>query len=235
MTKSVLNPYPISPQGWLCSAITSVNNAFECLQLSKADIDTYLFGHSLGGLFALSWSYYAQGKVPVSLLPKQVIAVDPIPCSDSNIPAPIRAIASSVGGFKDQVTIKTTGTALTVPLAILHGHDDPVVSVFDWEFLFKLYITSTAKRFYVSYTDGHGYPAMYADHMQAAVDTSFFPDELAKPLLGGVGTEDTLRWRFVWAALDQVIREGVQANELSFDLGHWSDSKSVHPIKVYYS
>lgn len=213
MTKAVLNPYPISPQGWLHSAIRSVNNAFERLQLTKADIDTYLFGHSLGGLFALSWSYYAQSKVPVSLLPKQVIAVDPIPCSDSNIPAPIRAIARSVGGFKDRVTIKTTGAALNIPIAILHGYDDPVVSVFDWKPWFKTYIASTAKRFYVSYTDSHGCPAMYADHMQAAVDTSFFPDGLAKPLLGGVGSEDTLRWRFVWAALDQVIREGVQANE----------------------
>ncbi len=233
IAKAVLDPYPISPQGWLQSAIRSVNCAYESLGLLASSVNSYIFGHSLGGLFALSWPYYAQGKVPEQLLPQQVLAASPIPASDSHIPPLIRSVVDQMGGFKDQVQLKTTGKALTVPVAILHGQEDNVVPVSDWHYPFAVHIASRTKKFYVSFTDNHGSPSMQANHMQTAVCTDFFSDWMAQLCLGGVGTEGNLNWRYVWAAVDQVIRQGVQADQLMFDMGQWSDGQSVRPIQAF--
>ncbi|BAY09323.1 hypothetical protein [Calothrix sp. NIES-2098] len=83
------------------------------------------------------------------------------------------------------------------------------------------------------FTDRHGSPAMYADHEQATLNTSFLPDWIANEFLGGVGVENNLDWRYIWYALDQVIRFGADADKLKFDMGKWSDGKPVMPIQVY--
>ncbi|WP_234419838.1 hypothetical protein [Nodularia spumigena] len=56
---------------------------------------------------------------------------------------------------------------------------------------------------------------------------------MAKSVLDGVGRENNLNWRYIWYALDQVIRFGARADELQFNLGEWSDGQPVNPIEVY--
>lgn len=224
--RAVLNPLPIDGEGWMMAAIHSVKDAYQNVEGLDSNIDTYLFGHSLGGLQALSWPYYAKDKVPEQLLGQQVIVANPIPASDENIPKLIRFLLNVLCLFKNKLDICKTGEELKVPVAILHGDKDNIVPVKAWEKPFEA-IASENKAFYVSQTDSHDRHKMRADHMQATVDTGFFPDWMARSFLGGVGVEDNLNWRYIWYALDRVIREETQADELEFDMGKWSDGKEV--------
>jgi len=232
LIKATLKPFPISAVGWMESAINSVIAAYENLNLDKENVKTYIFGHSLGGLFALSWPHYAQAKVNSNILPKQVVVADPVPDSQSNIPDEIRDFIDSHEGFKDKVDIVETGKNLTVPVAIIHGNEDKIIPKECWEEPFKS-IQTKEKKMYLSFTDNYGSPIMYANHEQATVDTSFVSDWIAKELLDGVGEENNLNWRYIWYALDQVIRFGVKADQLTFDMDKWSDGTPVQPIQVY--
>lgn len=234
-----MSPYPISPVGWINSAIDSTTQAYELTGLLKKEVDTYIFGHSIGGLFALSWSYYAKRKVPDDLmskmLPKQIIVADPVPDSQSNIPPNIRELIEHLGGFKDKVDIKETGADLMVPVAILHGNEDTIVPQYCWIKPFFQHIGTNDKAMYLSFSDDHGSPSMHADHEQATVDTSFVLDTIARKFLDGVGTEDNLNWRYIWYALDQVIRFGAKAHQLKFDMDKWSEGTPVKPIQLFLS
>jgi len=232
LIEASLNPFPISAVGWMESAIDSVQKAYKYLNLDQENVQTYLFGHSLGGLLALSWPHYAKEKVSPNMLPKQVVVADPVPDSQSNIPLPILQLIELIGGFKDKIDILETGADLTVPVVILHGNEDTIVPKHSWIKPFYS-IKTQEKKMYLSFTDNYGSPAMYANHEQATVDTSFVHDWIAREFLDGVGVENNLNWRYIWYALDQVIRFGVKADELRFDLGKWSDGTPVKPIQVY--
>ncbi|ELS01770.1 hypothetical protein Xen7305DRAFT_00014750 [Xenococcus sp. PCC 7305] len=230
--QAILNPCPINAEGWMTNAIASVKDAYTCNGLLDKQVHSYLFGHSLGGLQALSWDYYTDkvlDSTPAQLKPQQVLAVDPIPSSDSNIPQPIRFFVNRFGLLKNTVRIQNTGCQLNVPVAILHGDSDSIVKLKDWKQMFH-YINSQQKRLYTSCTDKHGSPYMSADHMQATVYTYFLPNWMAKSIFGGVGTEDNLNWRYIWSALDQVIRGEKRADDLCFCMGTWSDGKKVKSI-----
>lgn len=226
LSTAVLNPYPVNAVGWIEAAVESVKNAYEQIETLHSGIDTYVFGHSLGGLQALSWPYYASGNLPDQLLPQQVIAANPIPTSDANIPLLIRCLLNVLGAFKNKIDIHKTGEHLTVPVAILHGDKDSIVPTHAWKNRFED-IKSPHKKFYLSKTDRHGHPIMHADHMQSTVYTGFFPDWMARLILGGVGVENNLNWRYIWFALDQIIHEKVRADQLVFNMGQWSDEVQV--------
>lgn len=234
LAQMTMQPFPISPQRWLHNAVDSVSCAFEAADLDQAPIDLYLFGHSLGGLFAMSWPSVARGRLPAHLMPLQVIAADPIPDSESLIPAASRIVGQAIGAFKDRVDIAETGADLHVPLAILHGNDDRVAPKQAWVEPFRR-IASPQKKMYLSFSDAHGTPALHANHNQAAQDTSFLPEWLAGMFLDGPGVEDNLDWRYVWDGLDQVLRYGACADQLSFDMGTWSDGKPVRSIEIFLS
>ena len=198
------------------SALTSVQGAYEQMGWTDStSVETYLFGHSLGGLFALSWAYYVQhNHLPENMLPQQVIAADPVPKAG-------------------QVNISTTGAKLTVPVAILHGKDDTIARPSEWKEPFQQ-IKTAQKTMYLSYTDARGCPVMYANHEQATVDTSFVSDFIALTVLDGIGVENNWNWRYIWHGLDQVLSGQQTANQLTFDMGHWSDDHVVTPIEVLY-
>ncbi|NNJ12286.1 hypothetical protein EKD04_018330 [Chloroflexales bacterium ZM16-3] len=134
-----------------------------------------------------------------------------------------------IGAYADRVDIMETGGALRVPVAILHGTGDILVPVKAWVRPFAA-IASAEKRFYCAQNDSHGRPALVADHIQAGVDTSFIPNVMAMMSVGGVASESTLNWRYIWPALDRVIRDGARADQLQFDMGTWSDGVPVRPI-----
>lgn len=232
LIKEALSPYPLSPQTWLNSAVNMTAQAYQTANLLQpnANVDTFLFGHSLGGLFALSWQKYIQDTAAASIQPKQIVVADPVPDSQSNIPAPIQDIIKILGGFKDKIKIQDTGKYITMPVAILHGNDDKIVPYKNWSKHFQ-YIKSPQKTMYLSFSDDHGSPAMYANHEQAAIDTNFISNTIANKFLNGVGTEDNLDWRYIWYALDSAIA-GNQVDKLTFDMGKWSDAHDVKKIKI---
>ncbi len=233
MIHAALTPYPVDAAGWVLSAINSVQEAYPNIEGLDNNAETYLFGHSLGGLQALSWLYFARKDWPDFLYPKQVVVADPIPTSDGNIPEPIRSLLNVLGAFQTKLKIQDTGEKLTVPVAILHGDSDEIVPIKVWQELFHC-IESRKKKFYYARTDDHGRPIMNADHMQATVNTSFFPDWMSRMFLGGVGVENNLNWRYVWYALDQVVHEKFLAHELVFNMGEWSDGKRVlNPLEGF--
>lgn len=125
---------------------------------------------------------------------------------------------------------RATGEDITMPVAILHGNDDTIVKSETWQEPFQ-YIATKDKTMFLSFTDEHGYPSMYANHEQATVNTGFVPDWIATSFLNGMGREDNLNWRYIWYALDRAIRFGVKPGELEFDMGKWSDGTPVKPIQ----
>lgn len=234
LAKMTLQPFPISPEGWLHNALDSVSGAFAAADLGDKPVDVYLFGHSLGGLFAMSWPHYARTRIPHFPKPLQVVAADPIPDSESLIPPANRIVGRAIHAFKDLVDIKTTGAELHVPLAILHGNDDKIAPKEAWVEPFQK-IASPQRKMYLSFSDDHGAPALHAHHNQATQDTSFLPDWMASLFLDGPGVEDDLDWRYIWYGLDQVLRQEARADQLRFDMGCWSDGQPVRPIETFLS
>lgn|GEM_PF-2007232 len=223
-----------SQEKWLKNALASVADAYTKAGFGPGvPVDTYVYGHSLGGLFALSWPYYVkQDGYPENMVPLQVLAADPIP-STSAASAPGK-LGRALKSLTDDVDLRVTGIALTMPVAILHGDADWIVPKAQWDTPFG-YIATQQKRMFLSYTDTHGCAGLFANHEQATDDTSFFPPLLAALMLDGVGAEDTLDWRYLWSALDRVIREDARADQLAFDLGAWSDGRPVRSVSVYLS
>ncbi|MBD2253347.1 hypothetical protein H6G14_18890 [Nostoc parmelioides FACHB-3921] len=140
-------------------------------------------------------------------------------------------IIRKLGGFRDEIKIQDTGKDITIPVAILHGKDDQIVPCKDWVENFS-YIHSQQKTMYLSSSDDYGSPAMYANHEQATIDTSFTYNFVANTFFNGVGTEDNLDWRYIWYALDSAIA-GLPVDKLTFDMGKWSDGKDVSQITTY--
>jgi pimeloyl-ACP methyl ester carboxylesterase len=221
-----------SQEKWLRNALASVSAAYERAGFDAgAALDTYVYGHSLGGLFALSWPWYVQQDgLPAVLLPRQVLTADPIPTTASGMPS--GKLGKALARLEPDIDVRISAAALTMPVAILHGDSDWVVPKTQWDVYFPC-IATPHKRMFLSFTDQHGCPGHYANHEQATDDTSFFPPWLALLALDGVGAVDTLDWRYVWSALDQIIRDGVRADALTFDLGSWSDGRAVKAIMTY--
>ena len=218
LAEEVAGDDSLEPQEkWMNSALKSVKEAYEQVGWTESTtVETYLFGHSLGGLFALSWAYYVQqNNLPSNLLPRQVVVADPVPKAG-------------------QVDIGNTGRKLTIPVAILHGNDDTIARPSEWKEPFQQ-IQSLQKKMFLSYTDARGCPVMYANHEQATVDTAFVSDFIALTVLDGVGVENNLNWRYIWYALDQVVSGEKTADQLTFNMGQWSDGHDVNPIEVLYS
>lgn len=223
---------------WMQNALKSVQGAFEAESLADdALVETYLFGHSLGGLFAISWPYYvnrwaedvAQGQdIPTYLLPQQIVAADPIP-SSLTIPGKLGKL---IAKLIPQVDVKVTGADVTMPLAILHGQQDWVVPPTEWDDYFPA-IATPCKRMFLSRTDTHGCGGLFANHEQSTVDTSFFPNWAALLVLDGVGEENALNWNFIWPPLDRAVRDGERVDEFIFDMGAWSDGQPVRAVQVY--
>ena len=130
-----------SQEKWLKNALESVSSAYPTVGFTETtELDTYLYGHSLGGLFALSWAYYVEQeeKYPKNLLPRQVVVADPIPnTAIASIPGELGTLLKKI---TDDVDIEVTGKALTMPVAILHGNDDWVAPKDEWKQPFT-YIT----------------------------------------------------------------------------------------------
>ena len=97
----------------------------------------YVFGHSLGGLLALSWPDYLKqnSKQDLTLFnPQQIITSDPSPNTELGIPGIALAILKLFRlPFATQpMNIEETGANIEVPVGILHGNEDRIVKPKQW-------------------------------------------------------------------------------------------------------
>ncbi|MGF1672825.1 MAG: hypothetical protein ACFCUV_03965 [Rivularia sp. (in: cyanobacteria)] len=224
-----------SPLTWIDNAIKTTDNAWKMLcnkdsQLAETNTDFYLFGHSLGGLLALSWISYLKKEnnkdkdkteFKFKFYPQQIIVADPAPNTILGIPKTVNLVLQLLNSrlTRGAIDIKKTGLDIDVPVAILHGDDDKLVKASAWDKpgLFSKksnfdYIASTDKKIYFALSDKQ--EQLFAFHNQAVTDTTYFKDALFKKF-GGVKHEaNAYNYEYIWSGLNLVIENQVKASEL---------------------
>jgi len=130
-----------SPAQWLEDAIALTEEAWESLsdreQYSHWDrktLEKFAFGHSLGGLLALSVPFELKHKPNHWFVPKRIVVADPAASTDMGIPHFVICILRlfNVPFTKDPIRIQDTGKDLVEPVAILHGGADKLVPPRQW-------------------------------------------------------------------------------------------------------
>lgn len=208
--------------GWkkLCEHSKKVKD----LDLSEQEIDFYVFGHSLGGLLALSWPYYLKENSDKKLEkfhPKQIITADPAPNTIMGIP-PIAVAILGIFRFPfvtEPLEIKNTGSQLKIPTGILHGNNDKIVKPNEWvkpprskEKGSFFDIASKEKNIYFSTSNKD--KDLIANHNESVTNTKYYRDGFMKNFGGAKNGPNAYNYEYIWPALLAVVKNDVQANEL---------------------
>jgi hypothetical protein len=237
MITTVIASLTDTPMRWLAFAVDTTAIAWEKLSqhhqqeyspelkiLEEEDIDFYVFGHSLGGLLALSWPYYLQqnpDKIPRKFQPKQIITSDPAPNTALGIP---KIALWVLGIFRfpfatKPLNIKETGTQLTLPVGILHGNNDKIVKPTEWVKPPKenkngsfFEIKSDQKKIYFSLSNKA--EKLIADHNQSVTDTTYYGDGFMANFGGAKDDPNAYNFQYIWPALDAVIKNQVEVYQL---------------------
>ncbi|MGD1714184.1 hypothetical protein [Dapis sp. BLCC M172] len=234
MITTVIDSLISSPKEWLGFAINSTAIGWEklCehskevkkLDLSEQEIDFYVFGHSLGGLLALSWPYSLKENPDKKLEkfhPKQIITGDPAPNTIMGIPK-IATVILGIFRFPfvtEPLKIKNTGTELKIPTGILHGNNDKIVKPSEWvksprsqEKGSFFDIASTEKNIYFSTSNKE--KDLIANHNQSVTNTTYYGNGFMKNFGGAKDGPNAYNYQYIYPALLAVIMDDVQANEL---------------------
>jgi pimeloyl-ACP methyl ester carboxylesterase len=170
--------------------------------------NVYLIGHSLGGAIAMAWGSLTSTPVAAAVLSS------PQPAGYSAIPGYVTKLFGSI--FGEELDVPAAAPSTTFPIAVLHASDDSIAPLSDVQESYDN-LGSTEKAIYQAQTDRHNsIKPLKADHSLALT--------LPKHAL-----ENTLDWRYLWSALDQVM-SGVAATNLEFDMGNWSDGVPVKEV-----
>ncbi|AFY39555.1 hypothetical protein Lepto7376_3338 [[Leptolyngbya] sp. PCC 7376] len=237
-----------SPQQWGDQAFDLT--AIACKKLSEeysdlqADFDFYVFGHSLGGLLALSWPYFYERNLKETqnhpyldfikrFQAKQIVTADPSPSTEMGVPGFIVPFLKifNIPFLESPVKIADTGEYLEgTPVGILHGESDRIVRPKAWVKT-TLFSDSTSydqikgntKAIYFSVSKPE--KKLVAFHNQALTDTTYFSEELFKNF-GGVKTgPNAYNFDYVWQGLSLVTQDQKPAHKLLklFDNGDTFD------------
>ncbi len=214
-----------SPSVWMERAIGLTSDSWRKLcqdnpKFDEVDFDFYIFGHSLGGLLALSWPAYI---TETKFFPKQIITADPAPSTEMGIPQIAVFILKLFRSpfTLEPITIRKTGIKLDIPVGILHGADDNIVTPQSWigRSLWSQKtnfdsIVSSQKKIYFSLSKKQDNPPLIAFHNQAVTDTTYFNDALFNNF-GGVKDEpNAYNYQYLWPGLQLVVENQVEVNDL---------------------
>ncbi len=189
---------------------------------SKAG-DITIYGHSLGGLLAMSWQ--AWGGPPVKNIVVANPQIDPM-AGGAGVPEFMSGLVDMIITLIDwQATLPQT----TVPIMVIYGEDDSFVSDSMAQNIINA-LGSTWKSLYQALTDTHGDPELPANHMAPISDDGIMPGFIMEGL-GGDATLDAYDYRIYWAALDGALRDDMNP---PFDTGSWSDGQSVKQVIQLY-
>ncbi|ACB52593.1 unknown [Crocosphaera subtropica ATCC 51142] len=246
MVFTVLSSLFYAPKDWLAFAVNSTVVGWGKLQeycrqnpsdnhsklLFEKDIDFYVFGHSLGGLLALSWPYYLKQHPQQDLnlfTPKQIITADPAPTTNLGIPS-IAFIILKVFGFPfatQPMTIEETGKSLEIPVGILHGIDDKIVKATEWiipplEDQKGRFFTIHSSQKKIYFSESNPEKNLKADHNQSVTNTEYYGDGFMDNFGGAKDGPDAYNYQYIWPALQAVVTDQVPVNQLAnkkgFDL-----------------
>ncbi|MFK8185583.1 MAG: hypothetical protein AB8B99_19575 [Phormidesmis sp.] len=180
---------------------------------TKDNLKTFAFGHSLGGLMALSLPFGLKATPNSAFFPKQIVTADPTPTTEQGIPKFAIAILKLRGTpfTSFPVEIKTTGPALTGPVAILHGGSDQLVPPAQWfdashgQKSNYQHIASKQKAIYFSYSNTQKNPSLIAFHNQAVTSTQYYGNGLFKHFGGVKNGPNAYNNNYIWPGVNQVF------------------------------
>ncbi len=207
---------------YLDRAVEAANKALARLG-SKVEMDNLvLYGHSLGGLLALSWSDEADAPAA-----RNIVLANPSVDMTAAMPVEIPGMDWLMGLFIDMIDYEAKAAVTTAPVTLLTGNDDSIAP--DWTVVdaYNALVNSPEVALYRFNTDKHGDPDLLGDHMAGICDDGWMPSWLMS-FIGGDGEVDALDYRFYWAALDAALNG--QAS-LDFDMGNWSDGVPVNAVE----
>lgn len=208
---------------YLRRAIEAVNGALARIG-SRADTSRItLYGHSLGGLLALSWCSEADAPEP-----RNIVLANPCVDMTAAMPVEIPGMDWLMGLFINQIDYVTRALDVYCPVMILTGNDDTIAP--DWtaeSLAYDSLVNASSRVVYKFFTDDHGDPELAGDHMASISDDGWMPSWLMT-FIGGDGEVDAVDYRYYWAALDAAL-EG--ATSLSFFMGSWSDGQGVNTVQ----
>lgn len=185
---------------------------------SKADLtDVTLWGHSLGGELATCWMQ--AGGVPV----QAITFADPSVNPGASLPSFLSSVLTIT-----QVPWRSCAASLTVPVMIETAGDDTIAPpAADPTSLYQALTHASSKVLYEAHTDHHGLPVLDANHMAPTQATGALPSFLADLVLDGTGTQDTLDYRYYWAAFDAQLAGQSRA---AFAMGAWTDGTPLPAV-----
>lgn len=199
----------------LARAVASTNGAIAALG-SKADTSkVFLFGHSLGGLVAASWTS-AGGAAPAG-----IVLANPSTSGGAGIPEFLSGIVTVT-----PIPWRAKVLATTAPTVILTGDKDTIAPSAEAIGLYDELTSASSRAVYQLRNDTTQSPNIQADHMAPIQRQGIVPD-LIMNALGGDAEEDSADWRFYWAALDQLIAGDATP---TFAMGSWANGTAVKPV-----
>ncbi|MEH2011976.1 hypothetical protein [Nostoc sp.] len=216
------------PSEWIKNAIVLTEQSWQYLctvnpQLAGQEFDFYVFGHSLGGLLALSWPIYICGENQQKFFPQQIITADPAPSTEMGIP---RIAINILKLFRSPfaiapINISDIGSQLNIPIGIMHGASDDIVKPQSWvktsfwqpKSNFD-YIASQQKKIYFSLSNKQHQPPLVAFHNQAVTDTTYYDDALFKDFGGVKNGPNDYNYQYIWPGLSLVVKDQVRVDRL---------------------
>lgn len=212
------------PTEWLANAIELPQEAWERLShefphWATAEVDSFAFGHSLGGLMALSLPDGFGNLNNHQLFPQQIVTADPAPSTEMGIPGPaIWILKLFHSPFTEKpILIRETGKSLKIPVAILHGGSDSIVKPEQWVGGSPSdynAIASQEKAIYFSYSNRDAVPPLVAFHNQAVTSTQYYGDGLFKNFGGVKDGPNAYNYQYVWPGLNLIFSGQVTPPDL---------------------
>ncbi|MEM8638569.1 MAG: hypothetical protein AAGG51_07145 [Cyanobacteria bacterium P01_G01_bin.54] len=228
-----------SPEAWNKSAIKVTQVAWDKLgenhpEIKDTPFDFYVFGHSLGGLLALSWPKYLKQELTSNqqkllseaekqFTPKQILVADPAPSTEMGIPSVAIFFLKIFNSpfAEDPIRISEAAADLKgIPVGILHGKDDKIVKLSQWikappfakRSNFDYVKDATAATLYASLSNKQD--DLIAFHNQAVTNTTYYDDALFKNFGGVKEAANAYNYEYIWPGFNAVVENQGQADDL---------------------
>lgn len=239
------------PTEWLADSIALTEDAWDYLckqehyaHWPQTTVETFAFGHSLGGLIALSLPDYLKRQKPDSrFLPKKFVAADPAASTEMGIPRFAIWLLKLFGSpfTAAPISIQETGHNLTEPVVILHGGSDKLVPPRLWKSsagessVNYAAIESSQKAIYFSYSNPKLTPPLKAFHNQAVTCTEYYDDALFENFGGVKKGPNAYNRSYIWPGIGMIFSDVASPDNLLDHFPHGDfDIKTVPPQKKLF-
>ncbi len=228
---TVLLSLAYAPTDWLRNALTLTEQAWSDLSQeashahwATASMETYGFGHSLGGLLSLSIPSLTTPEPPARFQPRAILAADPATSTEMGIPGFVIALLKLFNApfTADPLRIQDTGPHIQQPVAILHGLADTLVPPQLWAVrggggAFSS-VGGPAKALYFASSNQQRDPNLVAFHNQAVTSTKTYDDDLFDAFGGVKHGPNAYNTTWIWPALHLLFQKNADPAALLRDV-----------------